>query len=245
MEQIGTLKILRRYPVKSMAGEDLEQARVTYAGLAGDRVYAFVDNKNQSNFPWMTGRQGHEMILFRPRFLDAPPVAEEIPDAERFAAEVVTPEGQRFRMGDPEFTKYLEKRFGRSLRLRFSERSMTDARPVSFLGFGTIRGLSEVTGIRLDPRRFRENFYVEWKNDEPFVEDRLVGQELRIGETVTIQVVKKNERCIMMTLDPETAAPSPVVLEKVARGHENCVGVYGAVLREGIVRTNDAVYLVN
>jgi MOSC domain-containing protein YiiM len=48
-----------------------------------------------------------------------------------------------------------------------------------------------------------------------------------------------------MTLDPETASPSPVVLEKVARGHENCVGVYGAVLREGIVRTNDPVYLVN
>ena len=72
-----------------------------------------------------------------------------------------------------------------------------------------------------------------------------MGQELRIGDTVTIQVVKKNERCIMMTLDPETAVPSPVVLEKVARGHENCVGVYGAVLREGIVRTNDAVYLVN
>jgi uncharacterized protein len=242
LEQIGTLKILRRYPVKSMAGEDLEQARVTFAGVAGDRVYAFVDNNNQSDFPWMTGRQGHEMILFRPGFLDAPSVAEEIPDAERYAAEVVTPEGTRYRIGDPEFTKYLEKRFGRSLRLRFSERSMTDARPVSFLGFGTIRALSEETGIRLDPRRFRENFYVQWESDEPFFEDRLVGQELRIGDTVMIQVVKKDQRCIMITLDPETAVPSPVVLEKVARGHDSCAGVYGAVLREGIVRVNDPIF---
>ena len=47
MERLGTLERLRRYPVKSMAGEDMQEARVTYAGLLGDRVYAFVDNGNR------------------------------------------------------------------------------------------------------------------------------------------------------------------------------------------------------
>jgi MOSC domain-containing protein YiiM len=46
----------------------------------------------------------------------------------------------------------------------------------------------------------------------------------------------------MITLDPETAEPAPVVLEKVAREHASCAGVYGAVLREGIVRANDPVF---
>jgi uncharacterized protein len=244
VERIGTLTALRRYPVKSMAGEDLSEARVTFAGIAGDRVYAFIDTENRSDFPWMTGRQAHQMILFRPRFLEAPSAQDDIPSAERYATEVTTPEGEKFRMGDAEFTRYLEMRFGRSLHLRFSERSMTDARPVSILGLSTLEALSSETGIALDRRRFRENFYVEWQDARPYFEDQLVGRELQIGETVTLQVVKKDGRCVMITLDPDTAVSSPQVLERVSRGHDGCTGVYAAVLREGIVRVNDPIYAI-
>ena len=242
---LGTVTRVRRYPVKSMAGEDLQEARVTFAGLAGDRVYAFVQKDNHSDFPWMTGRQGHELILFRARFLEAPTTAQEFLAAEQFAAEVTSPEGEMFRVGDAKFTAYIEKRFGKPVWLRFSERSQTDAFPVSLFGLSTLRALSDETGMQLDARRFRANFYVRWNDDRPFFEDSLVGSQVGIGEKVIVQLVKKDSRCIMITLDPETAAPSPVVLEKVARGHENCAGVYGAVLREGIVRMNDPVYLVN
>jgi uncharacterized protein YcbX len=241
VERLGTLSRLRRYPVKSMAGEDLEAARVTHAGLVGDRVYAFVDAQGPANFPWMTSRKGRDLILFRPRFLAALPVDGGIFSAD-YSAEVTTPEGDNARVDDPEFRCFLEKRYGRTLQLRHSERSMTDAYPISVFGLGTIRALSEEAGLSLDPLRFRANFYVQWNRDEPFFEDSLVGRELRIGETVMIRVVKKDERCVMITLDPETAEAAPVVLEKVARGHEGCAGVYGAVLREGIVRTNDPVY---
>ena len=244
MERIGTLATLRRYPVKGMAGEDVTAARVTFAGIVGDRVYAFVDEQDQSTFPWMTARKSREWLLLRPRFLDPPPVEEEIPVLERYAAEVLTPEGEKFAAGDANFTQYLERRFGHSLRPRFSERSMTDAAPVSIFGLATVRGLSEETGLALDPRRFRANFYVRWECDEPFYENQLVGRALRIGEQVTVHAVKKDGRCVIITLDSETAERSPVVLEKVAREHDGCAGVYAAVLREGIVRADDPVYLV-
>ena len=244
MERIGTLSALRRYPVKSMVGEDLAEARVTYAGLAGDRVYAFVDNKNQSDFPWMTGRQGREMLLYRPRFLAAPGADDGQPNADRFATEVTTPEGETFRVDDPKFLQHLEMRFGRSLRMRFSERSMTDACPVSLLSHGTVRALSGELGMTLDARRFRANFYVQWDNDRPFYEDEFVGRELQIGEAVGFQVVMKDSRCVMITLDPETSQPAKQVLETVSRKHEGCTGVYGAVLREGVVRVDDPVYAV-
>lgn len=244
IEQIGVLKALRRYPVKSMAGEDLAEARVTFAGILGDRVYAFIDAENRSDFPWMTARQAHEMILLRPRFLDPPPTDDAIPCAERYAAEVITPEGDKFRVGDAALMQYLEKRFGRALRFRFSERCMTDARPVSILGLSTLSALSRETEIDLDPRRFRENFYVEWQDPRAFLEDELLGRELQIGETVLLQVVKKDGRCIIITLDPETAKSSPQILERVARAHDGYTGVYGAVLREGIVRVNDPIYAV-
>jgi MOSC domain-containing protein len=243
VELIGRLSRLRRYPVKGMAGEDLEAARVTHAGLVGDRVFAFVDKQGPANFPWMTSRKGRDMILFRPRFL-APMTPEDGIFSVDYATEVTTPEGQKARVDEPEFTRFLEWRYGRALELRHSERSMTDAYPVSVMGMATVGALSQETGMALNPLRFRANFYVQWQSDEPFFEDQFVGRELRIGECVTIQIVKKDGRCVMITLDPETAAPSPVVLEKVARGHAGCLGVYAAVLHEGIIRANDSVYAI-
>src|SRR5579871_762343 len=38
----GTVEVLRRYPVKSMLGEDLTAGEVTARGLAGDRVLGLV-----------------------------------------------------------------------------------------------------------------------------------------------------------------------------------------------------------
>ena len=244
MMQIGTLKTLRRYPVKSMAGEDLAEARVTFSGILGDRVYAFIDTQNKSDFPWMTARQGGEMILFRPRWLDGLQSSDEFPSAEQYAIEVTTPEGETFRVRDEEFRRYIERRFGHPVRLRFSERSMMDSRPVSMLGMSTLRAMSQETAIELDPRRFRENFYVDWQDPRPFFEDQLIGSNLQVGEKVTLQVVKKDARCVIITLDPDTAKASPQVLQYVARGHDGCIGVYGAVLREGIVRANDPIYAI-
>lgn len=244
MQPAGTLKTLRRYPVKSMAGEDLSEARVTFGGLAGDRVYAFIDNGNRSNFPWMTARQAHDMLLFRPRFLHPQAVEEEIPDPAQYDMEVVSPEGKSFQLPGDELEPFLEKRYNRDLRLKFSESSMTDARPVSLFALSTMRALGEEAGVPIDPRQFRANFYVQWDEDRPYLEDDFVGREIQIGEMVTIQIVKKDGRCVMINLNPDTAASTPEVLTTVARAHGGFVGVYGAVLREGIVRSGDPVYLL-
>jgi hypothetical protein len=225
-----------------MSGEDLDAAYLTYAGLLGDRVYAFIDAEGPATFPWMTARKGRDMILFRPRFLDALPVESGILSAN-YTADVTTPEGETLRADDPALKQLLERRYQRTLEFRHSERSMVDLAPISLLGLATVQALSAETGLQLNPLRFRANFYVEWSNGEPFFEDSLVGRELRIGESVAIHIVKKDGRCVMINLDPDTAEASPVVLEKVARQHEGCLGVYGAVLREGVVRANDPLYL--
>jgi uncharacterized protein YcbX len=244
VKRIGTIHSIRRYPVKSMSGEDLEEARVTFAGLAGDRVYAFVETDNRTSFPWMTARHGHDWICFRPRFLNSPPSTEQIPFPEQFAAEIATPDGLAFRADAPGLVEYLEKRFGRALRLRFSERSMTDAQPVSIFGLSTIRALSDETGKDLDPRRFRANFYAQWDDDRAFFEDTLIGRQLRIGDAVTVMALKKDVRCVMITLDPDDGSPFPTLLECVARNHGGSAGIYCTVLAEGIVRRDDPIWLI-
>ena len=42
-EPIGCVSAIWRYPVKSMAGEELETCEVTERGLLGDRGYALMD----------------------------------------------------------------------------------------------------------------------------------------------------------------------------------------------------------
>ena len=239
--KLGTVKILRRYPFKGMAGEDLREVFVTYAGIAGDRAYAFIDPTNPPNFPWMTGRLKREMILFRPRFIVPPDPADHHPPTRRFRAEVTTPEGRTLSVDDPAFTAFFEERFGRKLELRFSERAMHDACPLSLLGLDSLQSLSQEMGMELDHRRFRANFYVRWDNGKPFYENELVGAKLRMGEKLTVMVVKKDARCVIITLDPSTAEASPEVFEAVARNHASCLGVYASVLREGIVRAGDAI----
>jgi MOSC domain-containing protein len=49
----------------------------------------------------------------------------------------------------------------------------------------------------------------------------------------------------MITLDPETAKPSPDVLRMVTQAHDGMAGVYGAVLVEGTVRQGDDISLLN
>jgi hypothetical protein len=237
----GTLRNLRRYPVKGIAGEDLSEVFVTFAGLIGDRIYAFSDPQNHTNFPWMTARKWPGMILLQPRFLEPPSSGQEWPVANTFRVEVTTPEGDRYDVGDPRFHQYLEKQFGRSLEFRFSERSMHDARPVSLISRQTIEALSAETNLTLDHRRFRANFVVDWDSTGPFFEDSLVGRRARIGDVLEVMVVKNDARCNVITLDPDTAAASPEVLQTVAKHHASCAGVYGAVLREGIVRRGDRV----
>jgi uncharacterized protein YcbX len=244
MELIGTLKRLRRYPVKSMAGEDLAEAYVSFAGLVGDRAYAFVQREGNSEFPWLTARQVEEMLLFQPRFLSPPEMTAQHPDPARYRLQVTTPQTERLDINDPRLKDLLQKRLGREIWLRFSERAMTDARPVSLFGLSTAAALSQEVSLTLDPLRFRANFYAEWKNGQPFFEDTLVGRTLQVGEQCVFTVSKKDSRCKIITLDPATAAASPEVLATVAQKHQGCVGIYLVVMREGIVRAGDAISLV-
>src|SRR2546423_1558860 len=68
MPIIGTVDSLWRYPVKSMRGEEMEEIFVGYAGVYGDRLFAFVSDGNPKGFPYFTGRDQRQMIRYRARF---------------------------------------------------------------------------------------------------------------------------------------------------------------------------------
>ncbi|HKW04819.1 MAG TPA: hypothetical protein VJN71_05915, partial [Nitrososphaerales archaeon] len=148
-----------------MRGEDLKQVQVNSSGIAGDRVFALIDETSTTkDFPWMTPRQRSEMVLFRPRFAEG-----------GFSrVEIETPEGEMLSFPSEEFVKLLEKRFSRSLTLRFELRGMKDSRPLSLISMQTIEALSSELGLNLlSLERFRANFYADWENGKPYFENDL------------------------------------------------------------------------
>ena len=69
--EVGRVAAVWRYPVKSMAGETLEEMEVSWHGVAGDRRGAFVrDGLARSGFPWLTMRERPDMGRYRPSFVE-------------------------------------------------------------------------------------------------------------------------------------------------------------------------------
>ena len=65
MSAVGTVESLWRYPVKSMRGEELDELFAGYAGVYGDRLFAFESSASPKGFPFFTGREQRQMIRYR------------------------------------------------------------------------------------------------------------------------------------------------------------------------------------
>jgi hypothetical protein len=84
---------------------------------------------------------------------------------------------------------------------------------------------------------------VDLRGGEPFDELNWVGQILRVGDTARVAILKADQRCMIITLDPESAQSNPNVLRCVVERHARCAGVYGTVLTPGEVHAGAAVWL--
>ena len=98
--------------------------------------------------------------------------------------------------------------------------------------------------MQMDRRRFRANFYADWDEAAPYHEDDLAGRTLQIGERLRIAVLERDPRCKMITLDPDTGAQESRVLRHLREAPGGMIGVYGAILVEGVVKEGDPILLV-
>lgn len=260
---IGTIESIWRYPVKSMRGENLDEAFVAFAGVMGDRVYSFVTDRGNPGFPWFTARDTESLLLYSPRYQQvsamlkpknleaaqgmAPGVNPLTPTMEEFSVEVETPAGETYRIDDEAFLDHVKSLSGDpTLRVHFTEKSQYDCRPLSLFSMQLQESLSGELAMEVDKRRFRANFYVSWNEDKPpLYENELIGRRLRIGDRLEISVLERDPRCKMITLDPETSEANPNIIKHVSNTREGYAGVYGAVLVEGMVKAGDAITLLD
>jgi uncharacterized protein len=262
MPNVGKVESLWRYPVKSMCGEELDEMFAGYAGVYGDRLFAFESWANHKGFPFFTGRDQRQMIRYRPRFRNPEKAARPVNlnEAEKLGSganpisagiselmiDVETPDGRTFAIDDPALIDALRANSdgNHELTLLRSDKAITDCRPLSIFSVQTAKKLGEEAGVAVDKRRFRANIYLDLTLSEGFAEDQFVDRSLRIGSKATVAVLQRDGRCMMITLDPDTAEKTPAILKAVAQAHEGMAGVYGAVLVEGIIRRGDPVELL-
>ena len=268
---MGEIVWLGRYPVKSMRGQDLAQADLGPAGVAGDRRYALIDVETGLVASAKNPRKWRGLLALS---------AEYRPDGR---VTITCSGGDVVHVDDPDADATLSRAVGRPVHLAGSrpadatlERLTPATEPSpgtltrgtlaagtpgdTFVDFAAVHLLTTATLDALaaghprhhtDARRFRPNIVIRMHEPVPFVENTWPGRTLTLGDHAAVRVVTPTPRCAVPTLAQGDDLPDdPEVLRSAARANRvqvldlgvlTCVGAYGSIRHDGVVRVGDLV----
>jgi hypothetical protein len=192
-----------------------------------------VQTASRSSFPWLTARELPELLCYCTSVTEA--------GAQEAAVTVTAPGGKSFPITSDELRESLEARSGKKLFLLYDYRGSYDVAPISLISRQTVSQIAKESETAEEPLRFRPNLLVDLESGEPFDELNWVGRIVRVGDTARIAITQVDQRCMMITLDPASAKPSPAILRCVTQQHKQCAGIYATVLTAGEVRVGDRV----
>jgi len=242
MIHVGYVREITRYPVKSMAGIATESAILGWHGLEGDRRFAFRRTGANDGFPWLSASKLPELLLYQPVGLDES-------TREPRPTHVRTPSGSLLELHSAELISEITGRLGNAVELMQLKHGIFDEAPISVISQSTINGIGREAGLEGEPdrRRFRANILVETESDEPFLEDNWVGGTLVFGDSEVagpaVHVTMPDVRCVMINLDPDTAAKDARLMKTVVKLNQNNAGVYATVVRTGVISVGNPVSL--
>ncbi len=237
--EIGHVEAIFRYPVKSMAGERLEEANLGWYGLDGDRRLAFRRMEDRSGMPWLTASKLPDLVLFAPQ-------RREDGSHGDLPTHVRTPDGQELPVFGEDLAAEVGRRYGARVEMMQLNHGIFDEASISVIAVDTVREIARLAERSPDVRRFRPNVVVRLLRPSPFQEDKWLGGVLLFGEgndAPAITVTMRDLRCSMVNLDPDSASPSPEVLKAVVRANQNNAGIYGAVTRIGRLAVGQTILL--
>jgi uncharacterized protein len=238
MSQVAVVRALYRYPVKSMAGETLNEIELGWHGFEGDRHFAFVRTNELVGVPWLTASRVPELLLYKPHYVND--------DIAKGLVHVQTPEGLEMALSDARLAERLSHLYGSNVYPMRLDSGIFDQASLSLISQETIAAVSDETSRTLEIARFRPNIVVELLDGPPFTEDTWVGRRLKFGtshDAPAMRVTERDIRCVMVNIDPVTLEKDAKVLKTIAQQHETCLGIYGSTERIGRIRVGDIISL--
>ena len=239
--EIGRIKAIYRYPVKSMAGTELTNAQLGFHGIEGDRRFAFRRMNEQGDFPWLSASRLPEMILFKP-------FNQHEKDDSLVPSHVRTREGIDLELRSSELSEEISRRLGSEVQMMHLKHGIFDEASVSIISQETILRIEKESERSLDIRRFRPNILIESDSGNPFQEDNWVGRTIFFGEepkAPAVSLTLRDKRCVMVNFDPDTARSDANVMKTVIKLNENNAGVYGTVTKIGEIIVGQKIYLAD
>jgi uncharacterized protein len=228
--QVGRVKEIRRFPVKSILGEPLSGVSIDERGVIGDRLWAikntsgkFGSGKTTRRFQQMDG-----LFQLRARYEGTTPI-------------ITMPDGMDYWGDNPAINEALTESLGVQVSLAKEEAiSHFDEGPISIITTTALRKLSEELGDPVDPRRFRANILID-TDATGWLEDDSVDRLIKIGPSVVLRVVAPLERCVMVNNQQEDLNQDPRVLRNLVANHSGILGVWAKVEQNGRINVGDEI----
>jgi hypothetical protein len=224
---LGTITTLRRYPVKSMLGEDVGTSEVTRTGLARDRRLAVISLRTGKVASAKYPRLWRDLLTLS---------AEALDEAGRDDVRIILPDGKIVWSTDADVDEVLSGLLDEPVTLTATpppgatlDRAVPEAvlrdgiaaqvpaavieigagsppgtfvdfAPLHLLTTSTLDRIAELSPYRkADLERYRPNIVI--RTTAPgFTENDWLDRDLRVGDELVVRVVARTPRCAVPTL---------------------------------------------
>jgi uncharacterized protein len=266
--ELGNGTAIRRYPVKSMLGEDLQAVMLTAGGLEGDRTMAVIDQQTGRVASAKHPKLWRELLTFAAQWNTGSP-------------RITLPDGTSIAAGDSSAGRVLSELLRRNVRLSRErpERAML-ARPApedviengenadvpyetleiaqgtpgtTFVDFAPVHLITSATLARVGAEmiRYRPNIVVDTPNGKPFAENDWTGRDISMGRA-RLRIMLPTPRCAVPTLAhgalPRRTYAVRTLLQDnripvPGHGTQPCLGAYAQVIDSGTISVGDRAVL--